>query len=115
MVRNRRQVENLHSVASHSIGDHASFSAPAFSRCVVENDTRLSVTYAVIKHAPEVAVADRERTVWIMKQTLSGPRIMKDEKKTVVVRIFKVFGFVLHGGIRCCVDTRTARAYMWCS
>ncbi|KAG6331869.1 hypothetical protein ID866_7220, partial [Astraeus odoratus] len=78
-------VENIHSVVSHSIGDHVSFSAPAFSRSVVEDNVRSSITYAVIKQAPEVAKAECERTIWIMKQTLSGARVAKDEKKVVVV------------------------------
>lgn len=78
-------VENLHSVVSHSVGDHVSFSAPAFTRSVVEdNNIRFSVTYAVIKQAPEIIKANRERTVWIMKQTLAGLRVTKDERKSVV-------------------------------
>ncbi|KAI6040445.1 hypothetical protein EDC04DRAFT_2894173 [Pisolithus marmoratus] len=78
-------VENLHSVVSHSVGDHVSFSAPAFSRSTVEEDNiRFSITYAVIKQAPQVAKADRERTIWIMKQTLAGLRVAKDERKSVV-------------------------------
>ncbi|KIO12389.1 hypothetical protein M404DRAFT_675144 [Pisolithus tinctorius Marx 270] len=80
-------VENLHSVVSHSVGDHVSFSAPAFTRSVVEdNNIRFSITYAVIKQAPEIVKADRERTIWIMKQTLAGLRVTKDERKSVVVR-----------------------------
>ncbi|KAI6127386.1 hypothetical protein EDD16DRAFT_1702467 [Pisolithus croceorrhizus] len=78
-------LENLHSVVSHSVGDHVSFSAPAFSRSIAEgDDTRFSVTYAVIKQAPEVVKANRERTIWIMKQTLTGLRVAKDERKSVV-------------------------------
>lgn len=79
-------VDSLHSVVSHSVGDHVSFSAPAFSRSIAEgDDVRFSVTYAVIKQAPEVVKANRERTIWIMKQTLSGLRVAKDERKSVVV------------------------------
>ncbi|KAL4076358.1 hypothetical protein J3A83DRAFT_4226738 [Scleroderma citrinum] len=78
-------VENIHPVVSHSVGDHVSFAAPALSRCVPEDDdAQLSVTYAVIKQAPEVAKENKERTIWIMKQPLSGPRVTKEEKKVVV-------------------------------
>lgn len=88
-------VENIHSVVSHSVGDCVSFAAPALTRRVLEEETQMAVTYAVVKQAPEVAKVDQERTIWIMKQPLSGSRVVKEARKVVVVpqppvRIYEV-------------------------
>ncbi|KIJ20517.1 hypothetical protein PAXINDRAFT_96702, partial [Paxillus involutus ATCC 200175] len=78
-------LQNLHSVASYSVGEHVSFSAPAFSRCVVEDGSRSVVSYAVISQAPDIVNANRGRTIWVIKQGLSGPRSVTTEKSVVVV------------------------------
>lgn len=50
----------------------------------------MAVTYAVVKQAPEVAKVDQERTIWIMKQPLSGSRVVKEARKVVVVCPFHI-------------------------
>ncbi|KAH7887398.1 hypothetical protein F5I97DRAFT_1941864 [Phlebopus sp. FC_14] len=87
-------LDSIHSVASHSVGEHVTFSAPAFSRCVVEDRARLAVSYAVIRQAPDVSMADCERTIWIMKQSLSGLQQKANKRKTVVVPqpIVRIYG-----------------------
>ena len=46
----------------------------------------MAVTYAAIKQAPEVAEENEERTIWIMKQPLSGSLAVKEARKVVLVR-----------------------------
>jgi len=67
------------------VGDHVSFAAPALSRRVLEDDVQMAVTYAIVRQAPEVAIEERRRTIWIMKQPLSGTCVVKEARKVVVV------------------------------
>ncbi|KAF9236212.1 hypothetical protein BU15DRAFT_50422 [Melanogaster broomeanus] len=78
-------IQNLHSAVSYSVGEHVTFSAPAFSRCVVEDDSRSVVSYVVIRQAPDVVKANRERTIWVIRQGLSGSRSLAAVKSAVVV------------------------------
>ncbi|KIJ69813.1 hypothetical protein HYDPIDRAFT_178256 [Hydnomerulius pinastri MD-312] len=78
-------LKNLHSVVSYSVGEHVSFSAPVFSRCVVEDRMRSVTSYAVIRQAPDIVKANRERTIWIITQSLSGPASLASGRTAVVV------------------------------
>ncbi|KAG2157287.1 hypothetical protein DEU56DRAFT_12959 [Suillus clintonianus] len=78
-------LSELHTVASHTCGSNVTFSGPASSRCTPEDGGRICTTYAVISSAPEVAVKNRNRTVWIMKQKISGGTLGKSDKREIVV------------------------------
>ncbi|KAG0705987.1 hypothetical protein DFH29DRAFT_904566 [Suillus ampliporus] len=78
-------LSELHTVVSHTCGSNVTFSGPASSRCTSEDDGRICTTYAVVSSAPEVAVKNRDRTVWIMKQKMSGGAMGKSEKREIVV------------------------------
>ncbi|KAF9226831.1 hypothetical protein BS17DRAFT_800784 [Gyrodon lividus] len=78
-------LQDLHSAASYSVGEHVTFSAPALSRCIVEDGTRSVVSYAVIRQAPDIVKANRERTIWVIKQGLSGLKSVATEKNAIVV------------------------------
>lgn len=79
------QLSELHTVASHTCGSNVAFSGPASSRCALEDDERICTTYALVSSAPEVAVKNRDRTVWIMKQKILGGTLGKSDKREIVV------------------------------
>ncbi|KAG2041673.1 hypothetical protein BDR03DRAFT_945379 [Suillus americanus] len=78
-------LSELHTVASHTCGSNVTFSGPASSRCTPEDDGRICTTYALVSSAPEVAVDNRNRTVWIMKQKILGGTLGKSDKREVVL------------------------------
>ncbi|KAG1827107.1 uncharacterized protein BJ212DRAFT_1474290 [Suillus subaureus] len=78
-------LSELHTVASHTCGSNVAFSGPASSRCTPEGDGRVCTTYALISSAPEVAVKNRNRTVWIMKQKILGGTLDKSDKHEIVL------------------------------
>jgi hypothetical protein len=78
-------LSELHPVVSHTCGSNVTFSGPANSRRTSDDDGRICTTYAAVSSAPEVAVKNRDRTVWIMKQKISGNSLGKSEKREVVV------------------------------
>ncbi|KAG1756596.1 uncharacterized protein EDB91DRAFT_1093491 [Suillus paluster] len=78
-------LSELHTVVSHTCGSNVTFSGPASSRCTSEDGGRICTTYAVVSSAPEVAVKNRDRTVWIMKQKMSGGALGKSEKREIVM------------------------------
>jgi hypothetical protein len=79
------QLSELHTVASHTCGSNVTFSGPASSRWTPEDDGRICTTYALVSSAPEVAVKNRDRTVWIMKQKILGGTLGKSDKREIVV------------------------------
>ncbi|KAG1891199.1 hypothetical protein F4604DRAFT_1989301, partial [Suillus subluteus] len=78
-------LSELHTVASHTCGSNVTFSGPASSRCTLEDDGRICTTYALVSSAPEVAVKNRDRTVWIMKQKILGGTLGKSDKREIVL------------------------------
>ncbi|KAG2054758.1 hypothetical protein BDR06DRAFT_1007596 [Suillus hirtellus] len=78
-------LSELHTVASHTCGSNVAFSGPASSRCTLEDDERICTTYALVSSAPEFAVKNRDRTVWIMKQNILGGTLGKSDKREIVV------------------------------
>ncbi|KAG1877931.1 hypothetical protein DFJ58DRAFT_11780 [Suillus subalutaceus] len=77
-------LSELHTVASHTCGSNVTFSGPASSRCTPEDDGRICTTYALVSSAPEVAVKNRDRTVWIMKQKILGGTLGKSDKREIL-------------------------------
>lgn len=78
-------LSELHTVASHTCGSNVTFSGPASSRWTPEDDGRICTTYALVSSAPEVAVKNRDRTVWIMKQKILGGTLGKSDKREIVL------------------------------
>ncbi|KAG1905904.1 uncharacterized protein F5891DRAFT_1274949 [Suillus fuscotomentosus] len=78
-------LSELHTVASHTCGSNVAFSGPASSRCTLEDDERICTTYALVSSAPEVAVKNRDRTVWIVKQKILGGTSGKSDKREIVL------------------------------
>lgn len=78
-------LSELHTVASHTCGSNVTFSGPASSRCTPVDDGRICTTYAIVSSAPEVAVKNRDRTVWIMKQKILGGTLGKSDKREIVL------------------------------
>lgn len=92
------QLSELHPVVSHTCGSNVTFSGPANSRCTSEDDGGICTTYAVVSSAPEVAAKNKDRTVWIMRQKISGGTLGKSEKREVVVchAHENIPGYILH-------------------
>lgn len=78
-------LSELHTVASYTCGSNVTFSGPASSRCTPEDDGRICTTYALVSSAPEVAVKNRDRTIWIMKQKILGGTLGKSDKREIVL------------------------------
>lgn len=82
----RVQLQNLHAVASYSVGKHVTFAIPAFSLYVTEDGNRSVISYTVVRHFPGASKEHRGRTIWVIRQSISGSVVTASEKTAVLVR-----------------------------
>ena len=82
----RAQLQNLHAVASYSVGKHVTFAIPTFSLYVTEDGNRSVISYTVVRHFPGAPKEHRGRTIWVIQQRISGSGVGASEKTAVLVR-----------------------------
>ncbi|KAH0840224.1 hypothetical protein J3R83DRAFT_1228 [Lanmaoa asiatica] len=78
-------LQNLHPVASYSVGKHVIFATPTYSLYVTEEGNRSVISYTALGLAPDIAKENRGRTIWVIRQSLSGSSVAASEKIVVVV------------------------------
>ncbi|KAI9574315.1 hypothetical protein HD554DRAFT_22811 [Boletus coccyginus] len=78
-------LHNLHAVASYSVGKHVTFAIPVFSLHITEDGNKSVISYALLRHGSGLPKEHRGRTIWVIRQSLSGSRVATCEKTAVVV------------------------------
>ncbi|KAG6373762.1 hypothetical protein JVT61DRAFT_5904 [Boletus reticuloceps] len=80
-------IQNLHAVTSYSVEKLVKFAIPAFSLYVTENGNKSVISYALIGLAPGYPKESRGRTIWVIRQNISGSTALASEKTAVLVDV----------------------------
>ncbi|KAL6309768.1 hypothetical protein BKA93DRAFT_850203 [Sparassis latifolia] len=74
-------LSTLHPTISHTLGPSTTFSCPPVTRTRSDNGVKVFTTLVAVHSSPDVLPEDRERTVWMWEETLSGGAVSAKAQK----------------------------------